>query len=429
MFLSQHEVPTKQVDETYPEGGVLRLPLTIVMVVYAFYESDTRVMQYAEALARRGDSVEVFALRRGSSVPAEEMIRGVKVFRIQKRTVNERGALKHLGRLLLFTVRATILLYRGCRRRHYDLIHVHNIPDFLVFSAVVPKLLGTPIILDIHDLLPELYASKFRAAPHSTIFRAMLLVERFSTSFATHVVVANHLWCRRLAERSAGPHKCSVIRNRPDLSVFGPVNAAPRSRSSNRFLLTYPGTLNDHQGVDVAIRAFASVARYMPDAEFHIYGEGSAKTALIALVKTLEMTDRIFFHNFLPATEIARIMAHTDLAIEPKRSKSPFGNEALSTKILEFMALGVPVIASRTTIHGFYYDDSIVQYYDDDDECALAHQMLRYRQDPVLRSAMARRALKFAQSNTWDACKHEYLELVDTLVHSRATSRKSRRDR
>src|ERR1035438_5895744 len=78
-------------------------------------------------------------------------------------------------------------------------------------------------------------------------------------------------------------------------------------------------------------------------------------------------------------SHLARVMAATDLAIEPKRATSAFGNEALSTKILEFMALGVPIVASRTRIHAYYYDESIIKYYDSDDEASLANCILLLR--------------------------------------------------
>src|SRR6185437_9294206 len=172
------------------------------------------------------------------------------------------------------------------------------------------------------------------------------------------------------------------------------------------------------QGLDIAIRAFASVADQMPDAEFHIYGEGPAKPSLIELVGLLSMQDRIIFHDFLPSRAIAKVMAATDLAIEPKRTNSAFSNEALSTKILEFMSLGVPVIACRTRIHAYYYDDSIIQYYENDDEKQLAEQMLRLKNDPALRARLAANAETYVRNNTWDARKHEYLELIDSLAQS-----------
>jgi glycosyltransferase involved in cell wall biosynthesis len=384
------------------------------MVAYAFYESDTRILQYASALAQRGDSVDVIALRRDKSFPAFEVLHGVNVFRIQYRTVNEKGFFAYANRILRFFLRSTWRLYRNQSRYPYDIVHVHNVPDFLVFTALSSKWKRKPVVLDIHDLLPEFFASKFKIQHGSFLFKLLTFIEKRSAAFATHVVIANDIWRDRLAARSSRSDKCSVVRNRPDLSIFQSEFA--RKKTADKFILTYPGSLNWHQGLDIAIRAFASVAGQMPDAQFHIYGEGPAKPSLIELTSQLGMQEHIFFHDFLSSRAIAKVMAATDLAIEPKRANSSFSNEALSTKILEFMSLGVPVIACRTRIHAYYYDDSIIQYYENDDEKELAEQMLRLANDPILRARLAANAEIYVRNNTWDARKHEYLALIDSLV-------------
>lgn len=391
------------------------------MLAYAFYESDTRVLQYATALAKRGDSVDVIALRHDDDLPSFETLNGVNVYRIQPRTVNERGLFAYASRVLRFMLRSTLFLRRQHRQRPYDLVHVHNVPDFLVFSALFPKTNGVPVILDIHDLLPEFYASKFKVSHGSFLFKVLAFVERCSASFATRVIIANHLWCDRFVARSSLKQKCSVVRNYPDLDIFVAQSRAHQQKS-DKFLLTYPGSLNWHQGVDVAIRAFASIADQLPEAEFHVYGEGAAKASLIELSNKLRMQNRVIFHDFLPSHEISQVMAITDLAIEPKRATSAFGNEALSTKILEFMALGVPVIASKTKIHAYYYDDSIIQYYENDDAAQLAAQILRLKNDPALRNRLVANAKNYVRENNWDFCKHEYLELVDTLTQATRVS-------
>ena len=135
--------------------------LRVCMVGYAFYESDTRILQYATALAKRGDIVDVVALQR-EGLPEFEVLNGANVYRIQTRTVNEKGLLTYASRILRFLLRATLVLRKQHRKSPYDVIHVHNVPDFLVFSALFPKIAGVPVILDIHDLLPEFYASKFK---------------------------------------------------------------------------------------------------------------------------------------------------------------------------------------------------------------------------------------------------------------------------
>jgi glycosyltransferase involved in cell wall biosynthesis len=390
-------------------------PLRVCMLAYAFYESDTRILQYATALAERGDTVDVIALRKDSSMAECELLHGVTVHRIQSRTVNERGAFAYATRIFRFFLHSSVFLYKSERKQAYDIVHVHNAPDFLVFAALWSKWKGTPIILDIHDLLPEFFASKFKVSHDSPAFRVASFLERCSTKFATHVVIANDLWRERLVSRSCATEKCMVVRNRPDLSIFQRLNDKEPAANS-KFMLTYPGSLNWHQGVDVAIRAFASIADQIPHAEFHVYGEGAAKASLIDLTHELGMQERILFHGYLPSHEIAKVMARTDLAIEPKRSTSAFGNEALSTKIMEFMSLGVPVIASRTRVHAYYYSDAIVQYYDNDDEAQLAKQILRLIADPLLRAEFVVNALAYVEQNTWDARKHEYTQLVDTLA-------------
>jgi|SRR5579863_5825936 len=392
-----------------------RRAMRVCMLAYAFYESDTRIMQYATALTKRGDTVDVLALRRDGSYPECEVLNGVNVHRIQRRIVNEKGLFTYAPRILRFLLRSALVLRRNHRQHPYDVVHVHNVPDFLVFAAISPKWQGVPVILDIHDLLPEFYASKFGISHRSFLFKLLTLTERCSAAFATHVIIANHLWRDRLVDRSCLADKCSVVRNHPDLDIF--VERSNLNRKKNkRFLLTYPGSLNSHQGLDVAIRAFASIAERIPDADFHIYGEGPAKPSLIDLANQLGMQNRVIFHDFLPSQEIAAVMAGTDLAIEPKRATSAFGNEALSTKILEFMALNVPVIASKTRIHAYYYDDSSVQYYENDDEAELAKQILRLKNDSELRRRLAASASKYLQDNNWQVRKAEYLWLVDSLA-------------
>jgi glycosyltransferase involved in cell wall biosynthesis len=410
-----HEAPVKY--EAFVENAVSERtgrPLRVCMLAYAFYESDTRILQYATALAQRGDKVDVIALRKDPLMAQCEVLHGVTVHRIQFRTVNESGILAYAGRILRFSIHSLLFMYKSQRKQTYDIVHVHNAPDFLVFAALWSKWKRTPIILDIHDLLPEFFASKFKVDHKSFIFGLVSLIERYSTRFATQIIIANDLWRDRLVGRSCREEKCVVVRNRPDLSIFKRLEK--KQIKADKFMLTYPGSLNWHQGVDIAIRAFASIANRIPDAEFHIYGEGAAKPLLIELAMELGMQERIVFHGYLPSDEIAKVMARTDLAIEPKRSKSAFGSEALSTKIMEFMALGVPIIASRTKIHAYYYDDSIIQYYDNDDEALLAMQILRLIADPYLRMKLVENASAYVQRNTWDACKHEYIRLVDNLV-------------
>jgi glycosyltransferase involved in cell wall biosynthesis len=387
--------------------------MKICMLAYSFYETDSRIKQYASALVERGDSVDVIALRRPGQ-PARSVINGVCVFRIQTRTINERGPFTYLFRIIRFLLLSAGLIAWRYASERYQLIHVHSVPDFLVFATIIPRIFGVAVILDIHDVLPEFYASKFHVSSKSFSFRCLVQVERLSIAFVDHAIVANHLWCERVAGRCGHPEKCSPIRNYPPLRLFNP--EARTRKSGGKFLITYPGSLNWHQGVDVAIAAFARIKDHLADAEFHIYGEGPARESLIKLVQNLGLGERVIFHGLIPTEEIVKVMANSDLAVEPKRAGSNFGNEALSMKIFEFMAVGVPLVVSRTRIHQFYYPDDLVCYYDDDNDEQLAANILFLRNNPAHRQQQILNALQYVEAHNWSAEKLEYLRIVDSLT-------------
>jgi glycosyltransferase involved in cell wall biosynthesis len=389
--------------------------MRICIVTHSLYESDCRVMRYAEALAARGDEVEVFALQKGDK-PSEEVMSGVRVFRIQKRDFREKKKSSFLRTVMLFFVKAAWQLTRHHMKQPYDVLHINSIPDFLVFVALIPKLTGAKVILDIHDIMPELYASKFQVSEKSMGYRTMLWLERLSTSFSDHVIIANHIWQEKLASRSVRAEKCSVFLNYPDRRVFRPVDG---QRRPHEFVMLYPGTLNAHQGLDVAIRAFALIKDCAPHAQFWIHGEGRTQDALSQLVKDLQLEDRVLFKPMLPVTQIARVMSQAHLAVVPKR-KDGFGNEAFSTKIPEFMCVGVPVLVSDTKIDKYYFNDSVVKFFRDGDEHDLAGAMLLLIRDSDLRRSLAKNASDFIRNLDWDTHKENYLRLVDSVAGKKA---------
>lgn len=386
--------------------------MRIAMAAYAFYEGNARIQQYCNALVQRGHKVDVIALRR-TDEPKYMNVKGVNVYGIQERVVNETRQATYLFRIMRFLFRLAIVLTKRHRTEHYDLIHVHSVPDFLVLAALLPKLTGAAVILDIHDILPEFYASKFGASKGSVLFKSLVLVEQISAALSDHVVVANHVWRDRLISRSVQPEKCTAICNYPDADIF---RALGKTRANGAFRIIYPGSLNSHQGLDIAIKAFAQVVTQAQNAEFHIYGEGPEKPSLIQLAKAMGLRGKVVFHEALPLERIAEEIANSDLAVVPKRASSVFGNEAASTKILECMAVGVPLIVSRTRIDTYYHSDQTVKFFESDNDAALAASILELYRDPGARAELVRNAATYAQANSWAAKQHVYLDVVDSLV-------------
>ena len=278
----------------------------------------------------------------------------------------------------------------------------------------MPKLTGSKIILDIHDLVPEFYLSKFKGTERSLTFRLLTTVERISARFSDHVIAANHIWEKRLQNRSVKESKCTTILNFPDTEIF---QARGRTRTDNRFVILYPGTLNYHQGIDIAIRALALIRDQVPRAEFHIYGSGEQLNPLKALVQELGLEKRVFLMGTKPLHEISSVIENADLGVVPKRSNS-FGNEAFSTKILEFMSLGVPVVVPDTAIDSYYFNNSVVKFFHANDEKSLADAILLMIKNPELRQKFSRDAAEFVLKYSWDMNKDTYLNLVDSLVQS-----------
>ena len=393
-----------------------RPPKRVCMVSFSYYEMDNRVMRYAEALAARGDSVDILALRRSKDLSNEETIRGVRVIRIQDRfDKSTKGKMGHLLPVLKFIRSCSRWMKASHKAQAYDLLHIHNMPDFVVFSGRYAKRHGAKVILDIHDIVPEFYAAKFGKKAGRLTIAALKWFERASARFADHTIIANHLWRDRYSERTGTQDCCSAFINNVDSSVFVP---AKSKRDDGKLIVLFPGGLQWHQGVDIAIDAFKQVHEALPQSEFHIYGDGITIDALTTQANEAGLNGIVRFFKPRGLREIAKVMANADLGVVPKRADS-FGNEAYSTKIMEFMSVGVPVVISSTKVDRYYFDESVVRFFESGKADALAREMLDLLRHPEERQAMAKRAISYADENCWNRRKDDYFEIVDTLCDER----------
>ena len=401
--------------KVYRRGKKKERPLRACMVAYSFYEFDVRVRRYAEALMAEGWDLEIISLRSpGQSKFAS--VNGAKVHRIQKREKNEKGKLSYLLRIVWFFIQSFCMLTFRHFKAPFALIHVHSVPDFEVFSAFIPKLAGARVVLDIHDIVPEFYASKFTKGKMSPVFSALVFIEKLCCAFADHVIIANDIWLKKITSRSVSEGKCTAIINYPVVSIF---HGDWQKQLNDKLIILYPGTIAWHQGLDLAVKALHARKTDLPDFEFHIYGGGPEQDSLIALIQKSGMERYIQVKKALPMEQIAEKMFNADLAIVPKRADS-FGNEAFSTKIMEFMALGVPVIAARTMVDQFYFNDNLVCFFDPGNVDDLGEKIVFLANNKKARMELSMRSLKFIEENTWEKKKYGYLEIVDRLISAPA---------
>jgi glycosyltransferase involved in cell wall biosynthesis len=130
------------------------------------------------------------------------------------------------------------------------------------------------------------------------------------------------------------------------------------------------------------------------------------------------LKDTVRFCGSAPLDRIPEIMANADLGVVPKRADS-FGNEAYSTKIMEFMAQGVPAVVSRTKVDSYYFDDNEVRFFTSGDADALADAIISLAADPSLRQQLIAHGFEYVRKNGWATKKAEYLDLIDSLSGDR----------
>jgi len=260
--------------------------------------------------------------------------------------------------------------------------------------------------------VPELFSSKFKSAAGSLYVGFLKAIEKASAKFVDHVIVSNHLWQKTLVARSVAPLKCSVFLNNVDLSIFHP---HPRTRDDGKVIILFPGSFQWHQGLDIAIKAFARVIEKVPNAEFHLYGGGGDQAGLEQLAQRLGVGESVKFLGGVRMDLMPDVIANADLGVVPKRADS-FGNEAYSTKIMEFMSQGVPVVVSRTKIDSYYFDEETVRFFPSGDFEAMADAMVEVIENQSLRDNLVRRGYEYVRQNCWDTRKREYLALVDSLT-------------
>jgi glycosyltransferase involved in cell wall biosynthesis len=386
------------------------------MVVHAYYPlAETRVQREAETLVRAGFDVDVICLRDEGERPRDRW-GGVAIHRLRAR-VDKRGLAAQLLSYLRFLVLATCRLTRLHLRRPYQTIQVHNLPDFLVFCAVVPKLQGVPVILDLHDLMPEFFAGRF-GPDRPVIAQIVRWQERLACRFADHVITVSEHWRQALVARGVPAARCSVVMNLADERIFHPPARTGRSRSrpsGAAFRLLYHGTVTHRYGLDLAVRAVARLRDDIPGIRLTILGQGDQMPELVDLVRTLRLDGHVDLQDrLLPAEALPEVIAAADLGIVPYRD-DVFTDGLVPTKLLEYAAMALPCVAARTTAIESTLGDSVAAYSAPGDVEALTRTIRELWQDPAAAERLAAGSRRFTRRHNWTQEGRDYAALVAGL--------------
>lgn len=358
---------------------------SILMIAQTVYARDPRVRRHTLALTRAGYAVDVICQTdRPHSRILRDTADGATLYfiPIQKR---RGGKLRYALEYVAFGLAAFLLAARLRARRRYKVVYVNTMPDVLVFAALIPKLLGARVILDVHDPFPELMTARFGFPPRHPLVRGAVIAERLSLRFADKVITV-HSAMQQLLARSMRPSDIAIIMN---LAASDQPHIAPLTPPLGRFVIIYAGTISEHYGLDIALDALHHVRRAVPNVLLRIVGNGGYASTLQARVAVEGLGDYVEFVGTVPLEQVPLVLAQAHCGICPVTGA--FWDRILfPNKIYEYIASGLPAVIPRTALFAAYYPETAVVYYRPDDAEDFAAKLIAvYKGGDTLRVALA----------------------------------------
>jgi glycosyltransferase involved in cell wall biosynthesis len=401
----------------------------VAMVVFSSWPADPRPRRAAEALIKEGMLVDVICHAEGA-LPGREDLGQLKIFRIPVRH-NRGGKLSYVYQYSAFIfVSAMILAWRSVRRR-YDLVHVHNMPDILVLSALFPKLLGAKVILDQHDPMPELIMTIFNVEESSFEVRTIRRLEKWSMGLADFVITVNRACKRMFAERACRPEKIGIVMNSPDGGIFRYRAAhscrAAQKNGAKRFVVMYHGSIVERNGLDLAVSAFSHLKNQIPSAELRIFGRRTPfLDQVLEKAYSLGLRDRISYQGSRTLEELVPEIEACDVGIIPNQ-RNRFTDINTPTRIFEYLALGKPVIAPRTPGIQDYFDPDSLLFFEAGDARDLAEKIKYVYANSRETIECAARGQKIYLAHTWEQERRKFVQMVrDLLIRDSSITQEAR---
>lgn len=387
--------------------------LNVCVVAYTHYRSDPRVRREAEALRTHGFHVTVLALQEAGR-PAVDDVDGVEVRGLSLARHRGDAVAPYLSSYGKFFVWAFLRL--SLRPRAYDLVHVHCLPEALVFAAAMPRLGGTPVLLDVRDLSTDVFASRRGRVP-----RSVALVERISLRFANEVLTVHEEYRNRIVARGVSIDRVSVALNVPEDGLF-PTMAPTLPTVPLRII--YHGTLTNRYGVAEAVRAVGILRDRYPGSRLALIGDGDARDALTRQVADLDLADVVTLSDGrLPLDAIADEVASADVGLA-LMTDDDFTQAILPTKLLEYVKMGRPVVVSRNPVIERYFSSEDVFYVRSSDVDDVAAALESIAADPAGARARAARAQRFFDTHNWSAVSSDFVAMAERMI--RGSRRRAR---
>ncbi|WP_443065226.1 glycosyltransferase family 4 protein [Streptomyces sp. NBC_00536] len=348
---------------------------------------DRRVWQECTTLRDAGWTVHVICPRGTKrDTELETEIDGVRIHRYPLRaaTGGPAGYLQEYGAALWHTVRL------ARRIGPVDVVHACNPPDLLFLPALWLKRRGARFVFDQHDLVPELYLSRFNRG-EDLLYRGVRALER-RTYRAADIVLATNESYRDVALRRGGrrPEDVFVVRSAPDTDRFRPVPPEPELKRGKPHLLCYLGVMGPQDGVDYALRALAKLRDELGRSDWHavFIGSGDSFNAMVQLSRRLGLSEQVQFTGRIPDADLARYLSTADVCLSPD-PHNPLNDVSTMNKVLEYMVMGRPIVSFDLREARVSAADAAV-YAPANDEAAFARLVAGLLDDPEQRARMGK---------------------------------------
>ena len=387
----------------------------VYMVAYTFYPTDPRVRREAETLASLEDFEVRVVVPKSGDLPCTTQSNGVSVVELNVCRYRGKSFLFYVLSYLKFLFAAFCDCTRLTLGGRIDVVHIHNMPDFLIFSAIVPRLLGRKVILDIHDSIPETYIGKFKKNS-ALMFRFLCMEEAVCCRLAHRIICVNHPQRDLLASRGIPEHKISVSMNVPDERWFGNGSNGDSERTvPDSFNLVFHGTLARRLGVDLTIHAISNLNGRIPGLKFHIIGTGDDLEELVALTESLSLGSCVQFHGPVPIEDLASALRPMQLGIISNR-KNIATELMLPVKMLEYISLNIPVVAPPLKAIRHYFAEDMLNYFDVENVDSLSSAILDSYQNEEKRVRQIRNARNFLDRYGWEHQKQDLIGLYRSMA-------------
>lgn len=383
------------------------------MVVHSDFPGDVRVAREVAAAADAGFDVTVVALRRDGQ-DSREHVADADVHRLPVSHRRGVSPLQLAAEYLGFTALATLRLAKLSLRGRFDVVQVHNPPDFLVVAALLPKLFGARIVFDVHDLSSDMFAMRFPRRAAGVASPVLHAIERFATRIADLVVTVHEPYRAELVRRGVDERKTLVVLNSLVESLL-PMPVPPPE--GEPFRIVYHGTVTPHYGITMLVEALPALAARIPDVRLEIYGEGDAVPALRAAAEEHGVSQLLTMTGErLPHDEVLRRVAGASVGVIPNLP-SLLNRYALSTKLFEYVALGVPVVSADLPTLRAHFSDEEVAFFRAGDAESLATTLLSIAENYDAALARARVAKqRYDNSYRWNLQAAKYVSALEQLA-------------